>query len=59
MEIKDIDNIKMRMVSAGLEDLFDVLVVMPQIPVHGFTTEFVIAEYMGIKIAKLVSDGDE
>jgi len=59
MKIKDINKIRARMLQVGLEDLFDVLVIMPEIPVNGFTNEFVIAEYNGMKIAKLINHKED
>lgn len=53
-EIKEILEIKRKLESAGFKD-FDKIVFMPQIPILGYPREYVIEEWFGIKVAKLIS----
>ena len=51
---EEIIEIKRKLESAGFDD-FDKIVFMPQIPVLGYPREYVIEEWFGIKVAKLIS----
>jgi len=51
---EQLDNKVHYILDAGFKD-FDKIVFMPQIPILGFPREFVIEEWFGIKVAKLIS----
>jgi hypothetical protein len=50
---KDILEIKTKLAHAGIVDAR--LVFMPQVPITGWAKEYVIEEYYGMKVARLIS----
>jgi len=57
-EIKEIIEIKRKLESAGFKD-FDKIVYVPQVPILGYPREYVIEEWFGIKVAKLISPPED
>jgi len=53
-EEKKIIEIKRKLESAGFKD-FDKIVYIPQVPILGYPREYVIEEWFGIKVARLIS----
>jgi len=58
-EVKKAFELRRKLISAGLENLLDDLVYMPEIPMIGLKKEFMIVEYYGVKVAKLIGISEE
>ena len=56
---KDILKIKEILLLNGMEKYVDKLVYMPQIPMLGIDKSYVIEEHYGVKVAKLLSAGED
>ena len=53
-ELKELLELKRKLESAGFKD-FDKIVFVPVVPILGFPKEYVIEEWFGMKVAKLIS----
>lgn len=54
-EQDQIKSLKIKLMEYGLEDFLDQIMFTPQIPMSGTIREFVIEEFYGLKIARLIS----
>ena len=57
--MKDILEIKKRLETVGCEDILSKMMYCLEIPMVGFSKEYLIEEWYGVKIAKLISSAED
>jgi len=57
-ELKELVEIKRKLEEANFKD-FDKIMYVPEVPLLGYPREYVIEEWYGIKVARLIGSSDD